>query len=72
MAETSKSKITVFLLCLLLGGLGIHRFYVGKIGTGIVWFFTLGIFGIGTLIDLIMILTDNFTDAEGNKIAGWK
>jgi len=72
MAEASKSKITVFLLCFLLGWLGVHRFYVGKIVTGIIWFFTLGIFGIGTLIDLIMILTDNFTDAEGNKIVGWK
>lgn len=63
-----KSGVTALLLCFFLGGLGIHRFYVGKIGTGIVQLFTLGLCGIWSLIDLIVIATGNFTDADGKKL----
>lgn len=60
------NKWVAFFLCLLLGGLGIHRFYVGKIGTAILYIFTLGgFFGIGALIDLIMIACGRFTDKSG-------
>ena len=66
--SSEKSWITALLLCLLLGGLGAHRFYVGKIGTGILMLLTLGGFGIWALYDLIMIIMKKFTDAEGNIV----
>ena len=48
---TEKDGTTAFLLCTFLGGIGGHKFYEGKAVTGIVYMFTLGLFGIGALID---------------------
>ena len=72
MAEVSeKKRLPALILCLLLGPFGIHRFYVGKIGTGILWLVTLGILGIGVLVDLIMIIIGSFTDKQGKALQDW-
>ena len=67
--NNSNRWLTVFLLCFFLGGLGIHRFYVGKTATAVVQLLTCGGCGIWVLIDLIMILVGAFTDDEGNVIS---
>ena len=63
-----KSKWVAFFLCLILGSVGAHRFYVGKIGTGIIWLFTIGCFGFGWIINLIMILCGVFRDKSGQML----
>ncbi len=63
--KSEKGFVPALLLCLLLGGLGVHRFYVGKIGTGILMLLTLGGFGIWALIDLIVIAVGSFKDKSG-------
>jgi len=66
--KSDKSFITAILLCLFLGGLGIHRFWVGKKGTGVLMLLTLGGLGLWSLIDLITIIMGRFTDSQGRKI----
>ncbi len=68
MEKSEKGFVPTLLLCLLLGGLGIHRFYVGKIGTGILMLLTLGGLGIWALIDIIMIAVGSFKDKNGLPI----
>ncbi|UBU09934.1 TM2 domain-containing protein [Nonomuraea gerenzanensis] len=64
-----KSWLAAVLLCFFLGVIGVHRFYVGKIGTGILMIVTLGGFGVWVLIDFIMILIGKFTDKQGQPLA---
>ena len=70
-AISPKSRLVAVLLCFFLGGFGAHRYYVGKIGTGLLMLFTFGGCGIWYLIDLIMIVTGNFTDKEGRRVFKW-
>jgi len=69
MAKSRKSKVVAALLCFFLGALGIHRFYVGKIGTGVIWLLTAGLAGIGVLVDFVMILVGKFTDKSGHYLS---
>ncbi len=66
-----KSRLVALLLCFFLGALGVHRFYVGKTGTGILMLLTLGGLGIWVLIDLIMITVGSFKDKEGRPVFKW-
>ena len=60
-----KDWLMTLLLCIFTGIFGVHRFYTGHIGIGIIQLLTAGGCGIWTLVDLIMIVTDNYRDANG-------
>lgn len=66
-AETPSWRCTL-LLAIFLGFLGIHRMYVGKVGTGILYLFTFGLGGIGWLADIVAILDCCFYDSNGHRI----
>ena len=68
MEKSEKDFVPTLLLCLFLGGLGAHRFYVGRTGTAIAMLLTLGGLGIWSLIDLIFIAIGKFEDSEGRQI----
>lgn len=67
-----KSRLVALLLCFFLGIIGVHRFYVGKIGSGIGQIVTLGGLGIWTLVDLIMIAAGSFRDIDRRKLVNWE
>ncbi|WP_240721406.1 TM2 domain-containing protein [Pseudarthrobacter sp. NamE5] len=69
--QSNKSFLVTWLLSLLLGVLGVDRFYLGKVGTGILKLVTLGGFGIWALIDLILILTNKMRDKQGLPLEGY-
>ncbi len=60
--EPQKDWLVTLLLCIFLGGFGVHRFYTGHVAIGLVQLFTLGGCGIWALVDLILIITGSYTD----------
>lgn len=62
---SEKKKTTALILCLLLGVIGGHLFYVGRVTKGILYVFTIGFCGVGVIIDFISILTGSFKDNVG-------
>jgi hypothetical protein len=73
-AISPAKRMTALLLAVLgpmIGLCGLHRFYVGKIGTGILWLFTGGLLGIGQIIDIILIAVGQFTDKNGLPLVMW-
>ena len=60
-----KNWVATMMLCWALGGFGAHRFYTGKVWTGILYLFTGGLCGIGVIVDMIMILFNTYRDKNG-------
>ena len=67
-SESDKKMVPALLLCFFLGFLGVHRFYVGKVGTGILMIVTAGGVGIWVIVDFVMICTGSFKDKEGRGL----
>jgi len=66
-----RSRTVAAVLAFFLGVLGVHRFYVGKVGTGVAQLLTAGGLGIWTLVDFIMILVGSFKDKEERTLLTW-
>lgn len=71
MPVSTSSRLIAALLCFFVGVLGIHRFYVGKVGTGVLQLVTFGGLGIWTLVDFIVILVGTFRDKQGRQLINW-
>lgn len=69
---SDKDRWTALIVCIFLGAVGGHQFYVGRIGKGILYFFTGGLFFFGWFIDIIRLLTGTFTDSNGRVLVGQK
>ncbi len=69
MASTKPiNNIMLLVLCIFLGPLGMHHFYANRTGLGLLYLFTFGLFGIGWIADILIILTNNYKDGAGNCI----
>lgn len=69
---SNKNRLTALLLCLFAGVLGLHRFYAGRPGSGVVWLLTFGLLTVGWVYDSVMIATGEFVDDEGKRILYWE
>lgn len=69
-ASPGRDWLTTLLLCLFLGGFGIHRFYTGHIAIGFIQAITLGGFGIWWIADIITIVTGSYRDKAGSPLSG--
>lgn len=69
---SDKNKDTALLLCIFGGFLGLHQFYVGKIGKGLLYLFTAGFFCFGWIADIISILLGSFRDNTGAPLRATK
>ena len=63
-----KSKQTTLILVIVVGLLGVHDFYVGRIGMGILKLFTCNFFGIGWIIDMVKVASGSYKDGAGEPI----
>lgn len=75
MKETSispKNHTVALLLGIFLGWLGVHRFYVGKTGTGVIWLLTFGVLGVGWFVDVVWLLGNVFDDWDGKPLISEK
>lgn len=66
-----QKRLILLLVCFFLGYLGIHRLVVGKIGTGLIYLCTGGLFAIGWIVDFILLLCGSFKDKEGRYVIEW-
>lgn len=66
---SDKSRWVAFFLCWFLGGVGAHKFYLGKTGMGFLYLFTGGLFGIGWFIDFFSLLFGRAKDSQGRRLA---
>jgi TM2 domain-containing membrane protein YozV len=69
-SHSQRAWSVTLLLCVFLGYLGVHRFYVGKWGTGVVWLATAGLLGFGVLYDVVLLLAGAFRDDRYALVAG--
>lgn len=68
---SDKSRTIALVLAIVFGVLGVHRFYVGKVGTGVLYLFTLGLIGIGWIYDIVMICLGRFSDNQERPLLSW-
>jgi hypothetical protein len=66
-----RSRLIALLLCVLFGYFGVHRFYVDRVPSGVLWLLTGGLLGIGWFVDIILIATGNFRDRDDLPVLDW-